>query len=459
MTTQNYLTRAGVIARQLGWQRDENDPLRSAILEAVDLAKSREPMALVRFGRLAVDHGLGIADNRLSNLDELASECADQTKFHEAESLQKLSIILARGKGGVEAVRDATIRLTGILERKADASDSSMLKTHALQEAIDSLHGLKGVREERQRLHEKLTDAQLHMFEEMGQFEHSVDLTDEVQHIISSLEDADLLECLRILAITELPKSPASLKDEARKMIQEHPLSSLFATSILDAKGRTVARVGGAVEDADRDETHDALIHQIIKHEEIRVGIAVAARIDPIRGLISKRFTLNLDVLQKICAISPFVPSGSELAFARGIQAFLAGDDLVAAMILVPFLEGGLRAMVGVAGRSDTKIATGGLEEVIGLGAMLGQHRDVLEAVFGEPIVFSIEMLFVHDFGPKVRHSLCHGLTRDGAFFSEWYIYGCKLIYSLVLLPLLAPEHWPSIRSAIVAETSLSEAA
>lgn len=459
LTTQNYLTRAAVIAHQTGWQRDENDALRDAMIEALDKAKSRSGMALVRFGRLAIEHGLEAANERLADLDALAAESAEKGEFHEAESLQKLSISLARRKGDNTLIKDTTIKLTGILERKADVSNSAMLKTHALQEAIDSLHGLKGVREERQRLHEKLTEAQLHLFEEMGQFEHSVDLTEEVQRILTHLEGADLLECMRVLAVAELPRPPAALKEEARKTMQEHPLTSLFTTAILDGKGRTVARVEGAVDDAPDDDEHDALIHQVIKQEEIRVGIAVAGRVDPIRGVISQRFVVNFDVLQKICAISPFVPSGSEVAFARGIQSFLAGDDLAAAMMLVPYLEAGLRAMVGVAGRSDTKIATGGLEEVIGLSAMLGQHRDVLTNVFGEALVFSIEIVFVHEFGPKVRHSLCHGLTRDGAFSSEWYVYACKLIYSLVLLPLLAPQHWPSIRAAVVAETSLSESA
>jgi hypothetical protein len=451
MTTQNYLTRAAAIARQTGWSREENDPLRSAVMEAVALAKSKDPMAVVRFGNLAADLRLEGLPNALSDLENLATDSANKGEFHEAESLQRLAVRLARLARNNEAAQSATLKLTSMLEQKADASDHTLLKTHALQQAIDSLHGLKGVRDLRQRLHEKLTAAQLHMYEEMGQIEHSIDLTDEVERILGVLKDSDLVDCLRALAITELPKAPAALKEQARTTIQEFPLSSLFASSILDAKGRTVARTAGAIDDDDQ-----SLVYQIIKQEEIRVGVAVAGAIDPIRGMITSRFTVNEDVIEKICSMSPFVPSGSELAFARGIQAFLAGDDLVAAMLLVPYLEAGLRAMVGVAGRSDTKIAIGGIEETIGLSAMLSQHRDVLEKVFTEALVFAIEIIFVHELGPKVRHNLCHGLARDGHFYSEWYVYASKLIYSLVMLPLLNREHWPAIKAAIVSETSLA---
>lgn len=451
LTTQNYLERAAELARQTGWNHPENDRLRSLALELVRIAKEREPMALVRFGKLAANLNLDGISEELADLESRAAKSVETGDFHSAESLQRLSIQLAHlGQDKVEAHR-RTLCLTRILEQKADANDHTLLKTHALQEAIDSLHGLKGVRDERQRLHAKLTEAQLHMYEEMGQFEHSVDLSDEVQRILGQLENQDLLECLAALAVTELPKSPVALKDQARENIQKHPLTSLFPTSILDSKGRTVARVPGS------DEGDEALIYQVIKVEEIRVGIAVAGAIDPIRGMITQRFVVNLDVLEKICAISPFVPSGSERTFARGMQAFLSGDDMAAALTLVPYLEAGLRAMVGVAGRSDTKIATGGLEELIGLSAMLSQHRDVLEAVFGDALIFCIEIVFVHELGPKVRHGLCHGLARDGAFFSQWYIYACKLIFSLVLLPLLNREHWPAIKAAIISETSLAE--
>jgi hypothetical protein len=451
IVTQNYLARAAAIARQTGWMQPENDVIRTCVMDVVNLAKSHDRMALVRFGNLAADLRLDGLGEALSDLDDLAADSASKAEFHEAESLQQLAIRMARQARDNDAVRGTTLKLTEIFEQKADSSDHTLLKTHALQQAIDTLQGLKGVRDLRQRLHEKLTAAQLHVYEEMGQIEHSVDLTDEVQRILGVLEGQDLLECLRALAITELPKRPAALKQQARESIQEHPLSSLFPAAILDAKGRTVARTGGANEGND-----ESLIYQIIKHEEIRIGISVAGAIDPIRAMISSRFVVNHDVLEKICAISPFVPSGSEIEFARGIQCFLAGDDLVAAALLVPYLEAGMRAMVGVAGRSDTKIAIGGIEETIGLSAMLTQHRDVLEKVFTDALVFAIEIIFVHELGPKVRHSLCHGLTRDGQFYSEWYVYASKLIYSLVLLPLLNGEHWPAIKAAIVAETSLA---
>lgn len=103
------------------------------------------------------------------------------------------------------------------------------------------------------------------------------------------------------------------------------------------------------------------------------------------------------------------------------------------------------------AGRSDTKISAGGIEETIGLGALLSNHRDVLEKVFTPAIIFAIENLFVHELGPKIRHTYCHGLSPDGAFASEVYVYATKLIFSLVMLPLIGAE-WEMIKEHLTSK-------
>jgi hypothetical protein len=238
-----------------------------------------------------------------------------------------------------------------------------------------------------------------------------------------------------------MPADPDDLFAKAREEMKRAPLSSLFSSTIIDGKGRVKAKSEGG-----GDFSPDAVRHKILQHQDIRINIAVEAAIRPIRQHISERHSIGLSPLTELCRLSPFVSSGHEHIIARGLQAFLYGDDQIAATCLVPTLESGLRQLVAAAGRADTSISLGGIEQTVGLGLIISNHRDVLEKVFGIPIVFSIENLFVHPLGPNIRNELCHGITSDMQFFSANYIYACKLIFSLVMLPLVGDD-WEKVKA------------
>jgi hypothetical protein len=133
-------------------------------------------------------------------------------------------------------------------------------------------------------------------------------------------------------------------------------------------------------------------------------------------------------------AIDGYVGMIQRLLDGTGIERFHEANP--SGVTTEEYLEQGLRSFVEFAGRSSTTIKMGGIETSIGLGPLLSNHRDVLESVFGPPIVFCIENIFVHDIGPKVRHRHCHGLLLDGFYFGRDNIYCCWLIYALVFLPL-----------------------
>lgn len=441
ISVQNFLERAIVIARSTGWEKPENESLRATFASVLRVASLEGGMALVRFARLGLRYGVSGVEEEIGDVDAKAEAARDAREFHEAIALQELANSFAARSNQGEIPAASKLRLASIYERQADVAEgSSLLQTHALQSAIDALQGAKGVREERQRLHDKLKEAQLHFADEMGSFGHSVDLTDEVARLLSGYDGLDLLECLKRLALTEMPKDPELLIRNAREEAEKYPLSSLFATSIIDQRGRTVARAGGDAGD------NEALRHKIIQHLSINTSLAVSAAINPARAKITERFTVNEDLFYAICRYSPFVPSGHEVQVARGLEAFLYGDDYVSCGLLIPFLETGLRSLVSIAGRSDTTISLGGIEQTIGLGNLLGQHRDILEKIFGQNVIYAIENLFVHELGPKVRHIFCHGMASDGALNSHHYVYSCKLIYSLVMLPIINGEFWDAIK-------------
>ncbi len=447
ISVQNFLERAFVIARSLGWSRPDHDALKETFFSVLAKAINEGGYAQVRFGNLGLDYEVEGTIEALGNVAEDSQSACNRGEFHEAVALQELAIRILRRENNGEVPAEAKLALAKIYEKQADASNrSSLLQTHALQNAIDSLHGAKGVRDERQRLHDRLKDAQLHFADEMGSFGHSINISDEIDRLLKGYEDLDLLGCLRRLALTELPKEPEELLQNARDEAEKYPLSSLFSTAILDQRGRTVAKTADGFGDS------EALRHKVIQHHGIAMGLAVSAAIAPAREHITSQFSIDEALLASLCQFSPFVPHGQESQVARGLQAFLYGDDIVSSSILIPFLESGLRTLVTNAGRADTTISLGGIEQAIGLGNLLSQHRDILEKVFGKNHIFAIENLFVHELGPKIRHDFCHGMSFDGAFYSSQYIYGCKLIFSLVMLPLMREEIWADVTGKIRAQ-------
>lgn len=245
IAVQNYLVRAISIARTIGWHKAENDPLRVVAQACLESAAVESGMALVRFGGIVADLRLETSAEILDGLDEVAEKLANSGDLHSAEEVEKLSIRRARMQRNNAVVRERSIKLAKLLVRRAEGGDSAFLKSHALQEAYAALQGVKGVRDERAKIHELLKESQIHMYEEMGQFEESFDISHEVKHFRSLFYDLDLLESLRTLSLIELPKHPDKLEAEARELTAKYPLSSLFSSSILDGKGRTVAKVEG----------------------------------------------------------------------------------------------------------------------------------------------------------------------------------------------------------------------
>jgi hypothetical protein len=451
VTTEEYIQRAAIIAKRTGWERGENDALRVATLACFDHAlSSGDGYAKTRFGELV--HKLRLIDP-IELRQQLAPHVATLIsipKYFEAEALQRLIVEVVRSTSNKDEHRAAVLSLVEVFEKKAAAQGMGFLKTHAIQQAIDALHGVKGVRDKRSELHQMLKDAQINVMEELGEISHQTDISDIVKAVLQDFEGLDMLDTLERLARHARPPTPKSLVESAREQAKKFPLSGLFSSSILDDRGRTVAKAPGAWLGEGGEEV---LRHNIIRDEGIRIGILVGSTFEPVREKLTSENKISLDVLQVIASISPFVPEGTEHIFARGIHCLLHGDYLVASALLVPYLEQGLRAFVEFAGRSSTSIATGGIETSIGLGPLLSDHRDVLETVFGKSMIFCIENMFVHDLGPKVRHRHCHGLLSDGYYYGRDSIYCSWLIYALVFGPL--HQKWPEAKAYILQQRGL----
>jgi hypothetical protein len=113
---------------------------------------------------------------------------------------------------------------------------------------------------------------------------------------------------------------------------------------------------------------------------------------------------------------------------------------------LTPLLENSLRHVLKNAGHDVTLFddATRTQKDHT-ISSLFEQMRGELDAIFGIEITTDIEHVFLQKPGPYLRHALSHGLLRDGDPFGHDAIYGCWLIYTLCLIPLL--PYWKHLKA------------
>jgi hypothetical protein len=322
----------------------------------------------------------------------------------------------------------------------AATSTDGFLSGHHLEQAIRALQNVRGVREQRTSLHAKLRDAQVNVIEEMGEISHSTDITGLINHYLAEVNGKNILDILMTLAMFAAPVSREKVLDRARQTARDHPLSSLFSSRSVDFRGRTVSVDAGSSELGD-----DGLTRTILQAQDIHMSLTVAGALDPVREFLMENGPIRFEVIMAMCVNSPFVPLESQHIFAKGLYAFLTGDDAIGIAVLAPLLEGGLRKLLEHSGEIVTSIDVYGIEQTLNLSAILGQKRDIVERILGSGFTFAIEMLFDHQSGPKVRHRICHAIYTDGDFHSKDSAYGCMLIFSLVMLSMRG--FWPGLKA------------
>jgi hypothetical protein len=129
------------------------------------------------------------------------------------------------------------------------------------------------------------------------------------------------------------------------------------------------------------------------------------------------------------------VPAGREYVFARGLNAWMYGDMLVATHLLVPQLENSLRLLVQRAGGRTTSLNPEGLQQDRTMGSVLVSGE--LEEMLGTDVLFDLKCLLIERFGANLRNLLAHGLADHTSVYSSAASYLCWLVLHLCARPVL----------------------
>ena len=244
----------------------------------------------------------------------------------------------------------------------------------------------------------------------------------------------DLRTALVALAnLAETPK-PAELEEQVDAKTGRMPFQYLISTVGMDQEGKAAAHAPAAFT-GDAREIRTARDAELYQEAARNRQIAVLALLDPARRQILAEHAVRLDDWRAFTTDNPFVPVGREEIFARGMDAGMNGDFLVAVSLLTPQMENAVRVVLKKAGVVTSKIDMRNVEQERVLGALL--DMDEAERVFGRDLIFDIRGLLVEKFGSNLRNELAHGLldTDDFRGPDAEYLWWCAL--RLMFLPSL----------------------
>lgn len=191
-----------------------------------------------------------------------------------------------------------------------------------------------------------------------------------------------------------------------QERVKEDPFLDMVSTVNIDASGNVLNKIG-----AGKNAQEQKLHHSI--YESISVsGFLMRILMEEI---IDKK-QLKVEDLMSLFEGCPLVNDNTRALLRRGMEAYLAGDDIACCHILVPQFEAMMRFLVAINGGEVLRQAKDPAEgnEYYSLESLL--DSPTAKAVLPEDVLLYFKVLFVSQAGWNVRNSISHGLMLARSF-------------------------------------------
>lgn len=265
-----------------------------------------------------------------------------------------------------------------------------------------------------------------------------VDLSEQAADARRRVNGQGQIAALGALAAVFPQASYQDAVKRAREGIQQHPLSALFGGETYDSSGQKVSMQPGAnpATVSGGGEPDEVTWSAMIRDHGILTTIVVNGRIMPALELVRLQHQYSAALLFDVCRHSPYVPSGREWTWARGLLHGLDGDFVSAVCVLVPQIEHFARGQMKQAGVHTLVTDERGVENEKGLSALLDDARST--EVLGPDLRFELRALLTASQGPNLRNVIAHGLASDGHLLGHAAVYAWWQALRIAVLPWAA---------------------
>ncbi len=388
---------------------------------------------------LLLDAGEGNASRFASICGTSAQRCETAGQWETARLYWQVKARCETAAGQEKNREIALKRASDTYVKQADIvqSEAQPITDHALElmrSAMESLAKVPGNEQAVIELKKQVDALELKRNDAPMKKPSRMDPAGITQWARDQVKNKDLRGALVALAnLAETPK-PAELEEQVDAKTGRMPFQYLISTVGMDQEGKASSHTPAAFT-GDTREIRTAKDAELYQEAARNRQIAVLALLDPARRQVLSDHVVRLDDWRAFTTDNPFVPVGREEIFARGMDAGMNGDFLVAVSLLTPQVENAVRIVLKKAGVVTSKIDMRNVEQERVLGALL--DMDEAERVFGRDLMFDLRGLLVEKFGSNMRNELAHGLLDLDDFKGPdaEYLWWCAL--RLMFLPSL----------------------
>lgn len=291
--------------------------------------------------------------------------------------------------------------------------------SHDLQKAFEAFKRLKsqGTEEERQvintkleEIHKLLLEYQQKSSNELITIYSEFNIREEVELAKSQVKGKQFPEAILALALLGSPQKVLDLRQMAEK---NSLLSQFMPVVIKNDMGKTVAR-----QPIEPNKAEEAILFEMYRIAIEAHRCHAQAFIEPARYQINLEHSIEIRDFFPIVSHSPFVPSGREYLFAKGLYAGLIGDFFTSTHILIPQIENSVRYLLRKQGAIPSEMKTKkGIEDERNLNTTLfPRNYPEINSIFDEDTLFDIQGLLIEGSGSNLRNRMAHGLINDHEF-------------------------------------------
>lgn len=317
-------------------------------------------------------------------------------------------------------------------------SPSHMVAASFYENAIQTYRTIPRAERAKHRVDERiaelrasLSDAGERSLGEMGLIRTpGVDITQIVESARKSITGKSAQEALFAFANLHGGANAEELRSSALERMRQHPLQSLFSSTVMSRDGRVIAKrpamsLGGELTEDDEI----AIRAEMIRDYGILVSIVVQGDIWPALEVLLLEHRLREADFFDLARHSPIVPKERAGLFGKALFAGYERDFVTALHLLVPQIEHLVRVHLKQAGAKTANLDKDGIQNENGMSTLIDLPE--AEQVFGKNLAFELKSLFCDAFGPNLRNELAHGLLDEDGCHSTFAIYAWWLTLRL----------------------------
>lgn len=438
--------RAISLARMLrGGAGDRLEQMEATIVVAFNLATRADGFLGCWLADLLKSNGLGRAHRAdvAKKLEALAYEFDDEGDLHRAREYFSAAADWHKAIPNEVKAAAMTVAVAEGWVKEAIARTASEIPSHTVaasfyENAIQTYRTIPRAERTTHSVDERIAELRTHLndagersLEEMGLLRTpGIDITQIVENARKSVTGKSAQEALLAFANLHRGANAGELRSSALERMRQHPLQSLFASTVVSRDGRVIAKrpaMSLGRELTEQDEI--AVRAEMIRDYSILVSILIQGDIWPALEVLLLEHRLREADFIDLARNSPIVPKERAGLFGKALFAGYERDFVTALHLLIPQIEHLVRVHLKQAGAKTANLDLDGIQNENGMSTLMDLPES--EQVFGKDLAFELKSLFCDSFGPNLRNELAHGLLDEEACHSPFAIYAWWLALRL----------------------------